>query len=269
MKIVRITLYAALLFSVNVFCSETPPTEPGYEAVRIDATLTQEIPLVRKKSYDATRDAWTGGIVATGLWTLDNYGNDYGDKVCAIGSDQKAVDRWSTVADEVIRLDEQLTLKKEPNMDDVIRVMTMKSLADKRKQQLLDALTGKGLNLSEDRMMKLNYAPVMLKGEVDNTELVLDPVKKETVKQVVAQFVAKSLELSEEDARKKRYAKIRARFSQSEDEVKVSTLMDLNNLNATDLAGLFPESVHVQAAQPIKQGNSRTNKHKNRNKYKK
>ena len=84
MKIARIVLTATMLLSLKstLFCSEK-------------ATLT------RTKSHDGTRD----GLFGSGLDTLAKLGNPYGSQVYALGSDEKAPERWALVGKTIKTLE--------------------------------------------------------------------------------------------------------------------------------------------------------------------
>lgn len=175
MKFIRITIFTTFLLSLFAasYCSQEKPAQEDLNYVSIDETdATDDIqsstavvqvveqPIVRKKSFDGTRDAWFGGAVGSGYWTLDHYGQDYRSKTCAIGSDDKALDRWSVVATAIIQA------------KDIVKT-----------KQILDALAEKKAELSQDRMGGLRLLlPVVI--AVEHTQ---DEIEKSAVLQVVNQ----------------------------------------------------------------------------------
>jgi len=176
MKFIRIKIFTAFLLSsfAASYCSQEQPAQEDLNYISIDeadateddiqnSTAVEKVGeqlIARKKSFDGTRDAWFGGAVGSGYWTLDHYGQDYGSKVCAIGSDDKALERWSVVAAAIVQA------------KDIVKT-----------KQIVDALAEKKAELSQGLMGSLRLLlPAVI--AVENKQ---DEIEKSAVREVADQ----------------------------------------------------------------------------------
>ena len=251
MKFIRITIFTAFLLSsfAASYCSQEQPAQEELNYVSIDETdarddiqnstaveKTAEQPIARKKSFDGTRDAWFGGAVGSGYWTLDHYGQDYGTKVCAIGSDEKALDRWSVVATAIIQA------------KDIVKT-----------KQILDALAEKKSELSQDRMGSLRLLlPVIVVVAREKDEIILAQ-NKEILPSfaVIHDALPAHLDLKNSDSSKEVQDRLVVQMNQlvineqkNRAEAVIANLslkkkptpqQNLNHLTDADLAKLFPD----------------------------
>lgn len=268
MKFIRITIFTAFLLSLfgTSYCSEEQSVkdEPTFESIDVKdaiATVVEQPKIARKKSFDGTRDAWTGGIVGSGYWTLDHYGQDYGSKVCAIGSDDKTLERWSIVADELVRA------------KDIIRII-----------KLLEALKAKEKEFSQDRMMNLRalsadeqdetvkaqseaLSPNITTATIESSQgIVFENSNKNKQVQDSLVVAFNQLAIDQQNARAKVVCK-----DLSLKKSIITQQKKLNNLTDEDLAKLFPDlsknaqkQIQKVESQQVHSNNKNNKKKKNK-----
>lgn len=278
MKFIRITIFTAFLLSsvAASYCSQEQPAQEDLNFISIDATdATDDIQnntavekvveqlIVRKKSFDGTRDAWFGGAVGSGYWTLDHYGQDYGSKVCAIGSDNKALDRWSVVATAIIQA------------KDIVKT-----------KQILDALAEKKSELSQCRMSSLRLLlPAVIAVEHTQDEIIAAQIEEMLpLLAVIHHALPANLDLKNSDSSKDVQDRLVVPFNQlaiKEQKARADSVIaslslkknttpqqNLNHLTEADLAKLFPD-LSKQAQKQIQKVEQQSSQKKHKNNKKK
>ncbi len=98
MKTARMILTATMLLSLNAtsYCSQS------------QNSANDVITAPRQNSHDGTRD----GLFGSWSDTLDKLGKPYGNQIYALGSDEKAPERWAHAGKQITKFDHAIKFMK-------------------------------------------------------------------------------------------------------------------------------------------------------------